>query len=285
VIPLEPQRSCAKAHAAALAAAAAAPNGKLLHLVTTVTDPTREDLAAYSVALDSASRGHSVGTVANTVFPRSLYRDPGLSWAPEMPARDAERLDRAALDLYEAYSFMLPGLIRADPSSARGTYFGCLVSWPGKRAGGYNQLAGRVRQLRAQRVRVSTFNATDLVLEGAGELGNDEEGASGLQVVRSDEARTQSFPCLVHIEVSVLDGQLSMMAVYRHWHLVRKAYGNLLGLAALQGFLARQSGFEVGELVVHGGVANAEFGSPGGAGAVRRLAGTLGSVLESVPAA
>lgn len=275
--PLEPQLSCAAAHTAALAATAAQPDRRLLHLVTTVIEPTQQDPDAYREVLDAASNGHAVTTVANTVFPSALYRDPGVSWAPAMPAAAAERVDRAARDLYESYSFMLPSLVGADPSSARGTYFGALVSWPGKRPGGHNQLEARIRQLRLQRARVSTFLATDLVVEGAGELGQDDAGVPGLQVYRSNETRTQSFPCLVHISVSILAGRLHLLAVYRHWHLVRKAYGNLLGLAALQRFLAQQSGYEVGELVVHSGVANAELG----AGAASLLADRLGSVLSA----
>lgn len=274
--PLEPRRSCAEAHAAAFALTAAAANRKLLHLVTTVTEPGLPDPAEYAQALDAASGGHSVRTVANTVFPAALYRDPGVSWSPGMPEAEAERVDCAARDLYETYSFMLPGLVRAEPSSARGTYFGTMVSWPGKGPGGHNQLAARVRQLRLQRRNVNTFLATDLIVEGPGELGEDAPGVPGLQIMRADETRTQSFPCLVHVDVSVLYGRLSLLAVYRHWHLVRKAYGNLLGLAALQRFLAQQSGYEVGELVVHSGVANAELG----AGDAGRLAARLGRALE-----
>lgn len=284
--PLTPRRSCAEAHAEALAATAAGPGHRLLHLVTTVTEPGLQDPPEYREALDAASGSHSVTTVANTVFPSALYRDPGLDWSPGLPPVDLARLDGAARDLYDMYSFMLPGLVKAEASSGRGTYFGTMVSWPGKAPGGHNQLEARVRQLRLQRARVSTFLATDLVVEGAAELGHDganapdqdDAGVPGLQVYRSAETRTQSFPCLVHIDISVLDGRLHLLAVYRHWHLVRKAYGNLLGLAALQGFLAQQSGYEVGELVVHAGVANAELG----AGAARGLADRLGAALSTV---
>lgn len=276
--PLEPQASCAQAHAAALAAAASAPGGKLLHLVATVTDPAATDDGAYTAVLDGTSRGHAVRTVANTVFPAALYADPGRDWHPDLAAADAAALNQAAHDLFESYNLMLPSLVKADPGSSRGTYFGCLVSWPGKEPGGRNQLAERIAQLRKQRRTVATFNATDLILEGAGERPDrdpDPEPIAGLQVCRSAENRTMSFPCLVHIDVSVLDGRLSMLAVYRHWHLVRKAYGNLVGLCELQRFLAQQSGFGVGELVVHAGVANTEQNDFGGARGIDALAARL----------
>lgn len=274
--PLEPQATCARTHAAALAAAAAAPAGRVLHLVATVTDPAAADSGAYVAILDGTSRSHAVRTVANTVFPSALYADPGRDWSPDLAAADAAALNQAADDLYESYNLMLPGLVRADAGSARGTYFGCLVSWPGKEPGGRNQLAERIAQLRKQRRNVATFNATDLILEGAGERSEpDPDPVPGLQVCRSDQARTMSFPCLVHIDVSVLDGRLSMLAVYRHWHLVRKAYGNLVGLCELQRFLAQQSGFAVGELVVHAGVANTEQSAFGGARGIAALAARL----------
>lgn len=271
--PLEPQATSAQAHAAALAAAA--PAGKVLHLVATVTDPAAADSGAYAAVLDGISRSHAVRTVANTVFPSALYADPGRDWSPDLAAADVAALDQAAEDLYESYNLMLPGLVKADAGSARGTYFGCLVSWPGKEPGGRNQLAERIAQLRRQRRNVSTFNATDLILEGAGERPDDPDPVPGLQVCRSDQARTMSFPCLVHIDVSVLHGRLSMLAVYRHWHLVRKAYGNLVGLCELQRFLAQQSGFAVGELVVHAGVANTEQSGFGGARGIAALAARL----------
>lgn len=49
-----------------------------------------------------------------------------------------------------------------------------------------------------------------------------------------------------------------MAATYRHQYLVTKAYGNLLGLSRLLGFLAQQTGFEVGELMVNATFADAE---------------------------
>jgi thymidylate synthase len=70
----------------------------------------------------------------------------------------------------------------------------------------------------------------------------------------------------VHIDLTVFEGRLSMAAVYRHQFLITKAYGNLLGLSRLLGFLAQQSGYAVGELVVHATMADLEqdtYGKPG----------------------
>ena len=52
-----------------------------------------------------------------------------------------------------------------------------------------------------------------------------------------------------------------MAATYRHQYLVTKAYGNLVGLCGLLGFIAQQTGFGVGELVVNATFADAELGT------------------------
>ena len=46
----------------------------------------------------------------------------------------------------------------------------------------------------------------------------------------ANDTRVRAFPCLVHLDVSLLDNRLHLLAVYRDWHLISKAYGNLIGL-------------------------------------------------------
>lgn len=269
---------------AALTAAVDAPKGRALHLVVAIERPGVPEEELVSSVDDLLAPGHhSVSTVASTVFPSNMYADPGLSWHPDLPLADEQRLDVAAEDLYEMYRMSLPLLCTAA-GNQHGTYFGRLVSWPGKTDDGYNQLAVRVRQLRAQRRQhKSTSNAADLVVEGDAEratdvdISDDGEG-NGLQIYRSTDERTRAFPCLVHVDLSVLNNQLSLLAVYRHWHMITKALGNLIGLSRLQHFLAQQTGYEVGEMVVHGTVANAQF-DDFGARRVRELAKTAQALL------
>jgi len=206
-----------------------------------------------------------VDTVANTIFPASLYQDPGVRWAPSLNSHQSARLDEAATDLYDAYGEMLPLLCTAD-GNGRGTYFGRMISWPGKEAGGINQLAERIIYLRStHRGGRRTQNVSDIAIGGEAELlAADELRDIGLQVYAADDHRQRGFPCLVHIDLTLLDGQLSMLAVYRHQYLITKTYGNLLGLARLLGFLAQQTGFEVGELAVQATLADAERSSYGG---------------------
>src|SRR6185312_6196638 len=113
--------------------------------------------------------------------------------------------DAAANDLYQRYEAMLP-VLQGLEGNSHGTYFGRLVSWPGKAAGGYNQLATRVRQLRsARKQRQSAFNAADMTLDGI----DLENGlVTGLSEYAFDDERTQGFPCLVHLDISVLNNRL-----------------------------------------------------------------------------
>lgn len=244
-----------------LAAAESRRDGRLLHAVLSISEPDvpRPEVVACNDALLVPRHDHSVDTVANTVFPANLYAPPDLDYAPGLPPDQLERLDMAASDLYTSYRDMLPDLCGFEGNS-HGTYFGRLVSWPGKTSDGYNQLERRVELLRGHRNRhESATNAADLVLEGAAEIETASVGSAPLQMYKSDDERQQAFPCLVHVDLSVVDNRISLMAVYRHWHLVHKAYGNLIGLTRLLHFMSQQTGYEAGELMIHATVANAEI--------------------------
>ena len=245
-----------------LEAAEATRDGRLRHAVLSVSDPGAPlpGVVASNDALLAARGDHSVDTVANTLFPASLYVPPDLDYRPGLKPEQLQLLDDAAGHLYETYRDMLPDLCGFD-GNRLGTYFGRLVSWPGKTSDGYNQLKRRVDQLRSHRNQGhSATNAADFTLEGVAEIESLDEGAVGLQIYKTNDERQIAFPCLVHIDVSVVGSQLSLMAVYRHWHLVHKAYGNLIGLTRLLHFLSQQTGYQPGELMIHGTVANAEIG-------------------------
>lgn len=256
---LPPKADVTSAWVAALAATAQERGGRLQHLVVTVEEPGPPDqrFVALADAVLVPAR-HSVSTVASTIFPSSMYADPQVTFEPGMPEDKLARLDLAANDLYDNYRQMLPTL-RAFPGNAAGTYFGRLVAWPSSSPEGYNQLAVRIRQLRGKRGQNdSAMNAADLVVEGAAEQDLFDDGVA-LQVYKSSDERLEAFPCLVHLDISVINDRVSLLAVYRHWHMIAKAYGNLVGLARLQHFLAQQTGYAVGELVVHGTASNAQF--------------------------
>lgn len=256
-----------------------ASGGYAINVMSTVTNPLAPEDAGIRDAIDSildggnraGTRVQEVETVAGTIFPYDLYVDPQLVYSSGLEEADRKTLDLAASDLYQAYLDMLPILI-TDPANARGTYFGRMVSWPGKTGGGRNQLADRVTTLRrAHDLSQRKRNLEDIAIGGEGE-GLTDDSLAGVQVYAASDRRSRGFPCLVHIDLTVFDGRLSMAAVYRHQYLVTKAYGNLLGLSRLLGFLAQQSGYTVGELVVHATMADTEQGTYSKAGLVELIA-------------
>jgi hypothetical protein len=261
MIAFPPVRSLEEAWLLALERAEATRDGRLLHAVLAVTNP-EAPLTGVVRANDELllpRKHHSVDTVANTIFPANLYAPPEIDYHPSLRPEQIQVLNAAADDLYTSYEEMLPDL-RTFNGNDRGTYFARLIAWPGNKTAGYNQLKRRVEQLRSHRNRGhSVSNAADLTVEGTAEI--ESVQAAGLQMYKSNDERQMAFPCLVHIDLSVVDNHINIMAVYRHWHLVQKAYGNLIGLTRLLYFLAQQTGYEPGELMIHATVANTEIGA------------------------
>lgn len=272
-----PAEGISEAWIEALEAVNSKPHGTATHMLVSISAPHAGAHAEVSNVVDRVLLGrgrHGVFTVANTIFPSALYNDPGLEFSAELSSEETALLDAAAAELYEAYLDTLPTLQRIHANKA-GTYFSRMISWPGKSATGTNQLAARIKALRNDRRRnLTASNFSDIALTG------EADGAGGgLEEYAVSDTRTQGFPCLVHIDISVRAGALSLLAVYRHWHLITRGYGNLIGLARLQEFLCQQTGFGVGELAVIAGHANAEHsGYSGKSGVATILADAKGAL-------
>lgn len=250
--------SLSQAWLLAVEQAASRPNGRMVHLVMTIAEPGSEILdirERVDAVLRSAGKP-GIDTVAQTIFPWHLYDDPGIAWRPDLTVDVEEKIDQSANNLYRRYLDMLPVLL-SDPANRRGTYFSRMINWPGRQAEGKNQLELRISGLRREhRNRRLTNNTLDIDVSADCMIG--ESSASGVQVYAVTDQRTRSFPCLVHISLTLFNGVLHCTAVYRHHYLMTKAYGNLLGLSYLMKFLCQQTGFELGELVVIATFADAE---------------------------
>lgn len=238
------------------------PGGTATNVMVVVSAPQDGAEAGVTAVVDETLRSHGkhgVLTVANTLFPLKLYNDPGFAWAPGLPGEAVAQLDSAAAELYAAYLDSLPTLQRVSANRG-GTYFSRMIAWPGKTSTGTNQLERRIRALRSEHAQGrSASNASDITVDG------EADGAGGsLEEYVVSDTRTRGFPCLVHIDISVRQGKLSLLAVYRHWHLITRGYGNLIGLVRLQEYLCQQTGYEIGELAVVAGHANAEHSDYGG---------------------
>ena len=258
---LDATNTLSEAWSQALVHTAGQPRGRCVNLVMTVENPGPENEAirdALDRALDAAG-DQSVETVAGTIFPRALYRSPGFAWSPDLDEQAVRELDAAALNLYECYAGMLPKLLKF-PGNSRGTYFARMITWPGKKSGGTNQLALRISRIRGEFARGNRTNNTLDIDVGADAL--LPEPLAGVQLCAPTDQRMRGFPCLVHIDLTLFDGTLHCLAVYRHQYLITKAYGNLVGLSRLMHFLCEQTGAECGELVVHATLADAEPGHP-----------------------
>lgn len=251
------------------------PGGRMAHLMMTVTQPGLEITCIRDgIERELALTGQqSVDTVAGTIFPRSLYSDPGLAWHPRLRAEQQHALDKAAADLYDRYLSSL-SLLRTVRANEIGTYFSRMISWPGKGPGGINQLARVIHRLRdVRRCGRATENKIDLDTSADGL--NGATILEGAQICAADDKRTRGFPCLVHLDFSLLNGELHCAAIYRHHYLIDKAYGNFIGLSNLMQFLCQQSGVGMGELVVLAGVADCQ-----GIRRSRKLAAALRCAMD-----
>lgn len=157
----------------------------------------------------------SCHTVANTIFPRSL-------WSPILPR---ERL-------YERYLTILPKL-KKDRKNQHGLYFERLIAFQ------YADAAQPINQLEHI---ISTYNQ-----------GNHR--ASALQASLFDPSqdhthtRQLGFPCLQQISITVTNQKyLHLTGYYATQYYVERAYGNFLGLAYLGWFMAQEMKLELNQL-------------------------------------
>lgn len=174
-------------------------------------------------------------TVANTIFPASL-------WTPDGPR---ERL-------YERFRKIYSTLHR-QKGNQRGTYFHRLVDYPDAPEGG-NQLECIIKMFRGGVGRRSAFQAaitwpkTDMVA-----------------------SRLLGFPCLQQIAFTPnrKQGTLAVTGFYGMQYMVERAYGNYLGLARLGNFMAAGMGLQLERMTCIAAVGKIE--SEVGAGQARKL--------------
>lgn len=163
-------------------------------------------------ALDKCLKSHdkqSVHTVANTIFPESLWR------------RSKDRKD-----LFERYQKNFPRIkALAKTKNSRGLYFERLISFGSGPENG-NQLEYIISQynsrpgVRRTMLQLSIFDPR-----------RDHDTIAKLP-----------FPCLQHIILTPNNQEksLKMNAVYATQQVFEKAYGNYLGLCRLGKFIASE---------------------------------------------
>lgn len=174
----------------------------------------------------------SVHTVANTIFPISLYR-----------VGNPEKFYAAALTGQSGRN----GTVTSWGPKA-GTYIGRLLRYPTYGGTEVNQLSRLLCYLNDDTNWADRYEV-ELSLP-APDPGTSAETASTYLAGYDNAAR--GGQCMSHLSLNLSDGKLSMVALYRHQTYVSRAYGNLLGLARLMRFLVAEctKDLQVGELMV-----------------------------------
>jgi thymidylate synthase len=216
---------------------------KAVHLVVRVAHPNDEVpeiRAAAQRLIDEWNAAHTkempdVETTRNTIFPAA--------WAHRTNGPEE-------LAAYYRERYTKNGLLGFN-NNERGTYFGRIVAYPrGKDTPG-DQLSETIRKLSE-------------------ELRHTGPKSSRYEINIYSEAHDtspMSFPCLAHLSVHLHSGEVHLQAIYRNESLIDRGYGNYLGLAQLQAYIAEQAGATLGELMITAG--HAELG--GQRGAVTRM--------------
>lgn len=205
-------------------------------------NPDEIEIPTIREALDShlaAERQTSVETVAWTIFPHSIWRIHG---------------PKGRTAFFEAYRRALPRFVHADRNNRRGLYFARMIGFDvdpvtGERMGDDIPKEGNQLEIVLQRY------------ERGQETGRGVQRAK-LQVAVFDPTRDHipgpylPFPCLQHVtfEPDSKSGVLHTNAFYATQQLVRKGYGNLLGLYQLGAFMAAEMELKPGRLAVFVGV-------------------------------
>lgn len=212
------------------------------HLVVRMTDPLPGDPATRAAVeeLLAQQRLQEVLEVRNTIFPAAL--------AADLP--DPEKLAAVYLEHEK--------VLRCFAGNNRGTYFGRICEYPHPDGSVTPQLVNIVKKLKKANAG-KRFRAVYQV---------------NIYAEHKDRNMWRmGFPCMAHLGFQ-LGGQhserLDCLAYYRAQDMIAKGYGNFLGLAELNEYMAVETGFTSGELTVVAG--NAMLSK--GAGPLRRLVDT-----------
>ena len=88
-----------------------------------------------------------------------------------------------------------------------------------------------------------------------------------------DRNMVSNMPCLSHLSFNLDERAVDLTAMYRSHYYCSKALGNLIGLARLQAFVAKETGLNVGTLTCLSTHARLDPGTLGGLRETRRLLG------------
>lgn len=187
-----------------------------------VEEESRIRSALENVLRAEAKQG--IETVANTIFPRSL-------WNPAVPRHL----------LFRRYLDILPRIRRATRKNARGIYFERMITGGPNRHD--NQLEFGIGTYLARKgVRRSVLQVAIF------DPNRDHSAAAQL-----------GFPCLQHVTFAPSDQGLCVNAFYAAQYMGERAYGNYLGLCRLGQFVAHEMQLPLVRLTCFTGIAECEM--------------------------
>ncbi|MEX0803155.1 MAG: thymidylate synthase [Candidatus Binatia bacterium] len=199
----------------------------LVVTVTDITDGVVNEHADIRNALDTqllSARKQSCHTVANTIFPSSLW--------------NANKIDGGA-DLFSRFERTWPK-IHQFPANSKGHYFRRMTAY---------EPAGSPKSVNQLEHITCTFNKKN-------------HRRSALQAAIFDPTRDHNhsrigrFPCLHQVAFLPLESNgLCVTAFYPMHYLFERAYGNYLGLCRLGKFMAVNMGLKFTQLVCVSSVA------------------------------
>jgi hypothetical protein len=203
--------------------------------------------------LDELLKAHGVNTdietVAFTIFPKEYWQ-----------LANGDRNE-----LFALYRESFTRIQDWNPrNNKRGSYFQRLVDYEGGDQGN-NQLDWIIHEyLKRPNQRISQYQATTY------DPRRDQTSTALLE-----------FPCLQQLSfVPMHDGTLAMNAFYATQQILRKGYGNYLGLCRLGAFMASQMHLNFARLNVFVGVAQMDTIGKSDPG-LRQLATKIASIIES----
>jgi len=212
----------------------------LMLTFTGFDDAQVNEVAAIRTAVDAslaASDKQKVQTVANTIFPQSLWR--------------LAKGNRQAL--YDEYRQNLPDYVAmAHSKNHRGLYFARLIAFDVDPKTGE-----RLAHIPEGAVPENGNQLEFIITHCKKGVRNTMFQASTFDPARDHSASALlGFPCLQHVTF-VPDfklGTLAMNAFYATQQIFEKGYGNFLGLARLGLFMANQIGVALDRLTCFVGI-------------------------------
>ncbi len=170
-----------------------------------------------------------ISTVTGTIFPAGFYADGGV----EAVFNEYPKAYEKVREGWGNYAYRM---LRKSSAAKTGKKDGFMVPLETM----VNKIKAQLKSTRFKAVYEQNLIEVDDLLE------------LPIYDAALDATRTRQHPCLSHLSFKLMPkNRIMLTAFYRYHYYVEKALGNLLGLAQLLSFVAKETGLEPGPLVCH----------------------------------